>query len=419
MRARIWLLIGFLAVIAAATFVTILLLSLNESRKLNVGDVVPNICENAEPVTSFDVTIRIEEDSSAPWDKSVRKISIEGEDSSVSWIVTGLAIPLVEWVRKGDSFYIRTIDDDGEWEVHEGGDPIDLSELFPSLGDNPVCPEVGGFLVVGEEDVDDIKVMHYASLGFHDVAGTSAQDIFADVATWFRGEKKSAAYELWVSEGGQLLQHKAVTHRLKQTDREREVYTLHTTTRVSGVGEPNTITAPAKASTPRPRASNRDYCITLPSDYDVTVTGHVPYGKVHWESRVSGDDEHRRYMELAPQGILVVRAEEIRKNGVLYTRENPDDDSINFGEWVSQDGEFQAETPPCSQAGVGQSSSSSSGADEGTKNQKYWFDPDGFPTRGQITITPPDATDPSIELDYVYSGWGEPNVISAPDVSSP
>ena len=240
--------------------------------------------------------------------------------------------------------------------------------------------------------------------------------------------ESSSTYEIWVDKTGQLVQHRYVLDERVWPGEQRPDVVTETLSVISGVGEPNFVTAPIATPTPKPTLDPdtsiedyfAEYCISIPSDYDFTVTSPLPGSGLRWDGRVSGEDSHIQYKWATPEGIFVVRAEEIRKDGVLYTRDSLDDDPTNLGEWSSHGEGFSSSALGCIPQGVQYFTTSIFLSDEeGTEKNEYWLDADGLPTRLRKTVTLPNATGPYIVIDFVYSGYGEPNVITAPDVSSP
>ena len=89
--------------------------------------------------------------------------------------------------------------------------------------DNPLCPEIGPVARVDEEMVNEIGTDHYR------LTEIGADDGLLDI-TW----------DYWVNDDGQLLK----TQQLITLTGNTEAGQVAITTEISGVGEPNTITAP-------------------------------------------------------------------------------------------------------------------------------------------------------------------------------
>ena len=209
----------------------------------DVSHVIPGICERPESVTSYDVNIHMRETDpfgSGRWITSDKTLMVDGNDFYGIWFLDELhKDPLVEWIRKDGLGYIRTVDDE-HWELLEN-EPSSEPPV-PTLGENPVCPDMSGYQLVDEEVKDGIKVLHYANFKDRNLPNKTAEAVFADMSSG--GNKEVEGQENWIAEGGQLLLFKSVTHKLKTENDERRTSTTHRTFTIFNIDEPNTITVP-------------------------------------------------------------------------------------------------------------------------------------------------------------------------------
>ena len=112
------------------------------------------------------------------------------------------------------------------------------SPLMEVQSANPLCPEIGPVATVGEETVATVGEHHYRLTA----TGVGAPD----GPTGQVGENtyispgQDMTWDYWLNEDGQLLKMQQVITLTGNTDAGQ----LMITTEISGVGEPNEITAP-------------------------------------------------------------------------------------------------------------------------------------------------------------------------------
>ena len=167
------------------------------------------------------------------------------------------------------------------------------------------------------------------------------------------------------------------------------------------------------------------------TDYDTVTTITTPGGTVQITASFSGDDDHHRFRIPAASGTLVAQLEDIRKDGVLYTRETEANDPNTFKAWGSHGSGFKSDHFVCfsdeqaasarSRAtalpggGQGQhiTSTVQNREDNLTETHEFWLDTTGKPTRAMRTITP-SGSGSGTASNITYSGFGQPNTITAP-----
>ena len=175
------------------------------------------------------------------------------------------------------------------------------------------------------------------------------------------------------------------------------------------------------------------------SDYDVaySIADTQEEGALTIEAQVSGDDMRQVLSYPTPLGVAI--DETIRKDGVTYTRYNTEDDPVSFSDWriahMATSKLMLCFDPEIFIDGVVQEGSSYerryssiSTSHEDTTVHEFWVDHSGRPSRLRITVTFPnegamdggttgtsdDAASRQIVITETYSGFGEPNVITAP-----
>ena len=184
--------------------------------------------------------------------------------------------------------------------------------------------------------------------------------------------------------------------------------------------------------------------------YDVAYTAVNTEGTLTIEVRVSGGNRHEVYTGKTTDGTIVARGEIIRKDGVMYSRENIEDTPNTLGNWEIVGRNMSSVEPlPCFAPetfvdGRPQGSSSSERHYSSTSTQpelpgesvlrELWVNVDGRPVRGRTTYTydvsdgsevsgassgTADETPSRVVVDEVYSGFGETNVITAPTLPTP
>lgn len=152
----------------------------------------------------------------------------------------------MEYILVGGVFYSREFLPGlyQEWTTLDAsaGNPLDI------LGDDPTCPdltELTAFNALGEERLDGVLVRHFES------------------APWDRSALSdgitegtiSRSYEFWVDATGRLVQFKESVHERYRYDQDGPLQDtrIQYVYKISGIGEPNVITAPT-LPTPTPVA---------------------------------------------------------------------------------------------------------------------------------------------------------------------
>lgn len=175
------------------------------------------------------------------------------------------------------------------------------------------------------------------------------------------------------------------------------------------------------------------------SDYDKTSVGTTDVDQFTATSSISGNNGHVTLSIYEPDGTtLILQVETILENGVLYRRESVALNHDTFGDWsIWRTGASSDLTLPCfgadtSAAGGSATIQGSSGSPERrivwkteetydgiTTQHVLWVDSTGRLVRGEIVEIPYDAAAGSssggkVVLEETYSGFGEPNIITAP-----
>ena len=168
------------------------------------------------------------------------KGSVSGKDYYVT--NTDYNDQVLEIRQVGNNVYWRQ-GTDGAW-TQRGVQPRIPHDVL-GLGETPICPDVTNVIQKGEEDLDGVKTIRYVS---GDVDGSEKAALESD--SDFQGSKYIYFHEHWIDTGGLLAQHRAQIYLLQQNDPEtkvtgRNVSEVFKLTRFFGIGEPNTITAPA------------------------------------------------------------------------------------------------------------------------------------------------------------------------------
>ena len=211
---------------------------------------------------------------------------------------------------------------------------------------------------------------------------------------------------------------------------------------------PEPTATPTPAATPEPtptRASAavsaeeavRASCNLMTTPYDATTTASAPGEEWRWEVRYSGADRHEVQTIAAPDDTLIFRIEQIIKDRTRYYRESTAENPGVYGEWfVMETNVPQSLSLPCLEPSSFERGASGSysephytswmflSEEEGSVRNEYWADSTGRPIRALRTFYPPDAEESGGTraasdtgtgvLEFTYSGFGEPNIITAP-----
>ncbi len=191
--------------------------------------------------------------------------------------------------------------------------------------------------------------------------------------------------------------------------------------------------------TPSAQVDEHDPCAYLDEPFDVVGTASTDEWSQRYEMQFSGEDKFlRQEVWRLPSNEMWYQEENIYKDGVKYVRHSTPDTPDTLGEWWSAGTGFSGRaTLPCldrpQQQSGARGASGGSGSDEpaytshesisdeeGSAKEEIWVDGNGRPTRMRVTIfekdeLPPPAPIPTQQtFNYVFSGFGEANVITAP-----
>ncbi len=188
---------------------------------------------------------------------------------------------------------------------------------------------------------------------------------------------------------------------------------------------PASIPAPALLST-------SETCNLMETPYDVLVIATAAeVGEERAEIRHSGSDQHILSTYFDMDGVLIGKSEVIIKDRTRYYRESTKDNPDVYGNWrITQTNVPRSPPPPCLDPSRFDESASSSSdephltreiflsEEEGAMRGEYWADSAGRPVRERRTFFPPEYdgvthTDTAV-MEFTYSGYGEPNIITAP-----
>ena len=175
-------------------------------------------------------------------------------------------------------------------------------------------------------------------------------------------------------------------------------------------------------------------CNSMIGSYDTLAIATSQEENWRWESRHSDIDRHLTLTVTDAHGAVLGRAESITKDGVMYSRETADASGV-YGEWaivainMPPDLSLPCLGPPSAfEAGDSNSpdephyvSHTFLSEEEGTVKSEFWVDSNGQPTRARRTFYSPDGDVNASSngagvgvVDFTYSGYGEPNIITAP-----
>ena len=199
-----------------------------------------------------------------------------------------------------------------------------------------------------------------------------------------------------------------------------------------------TVVPPAVSETPllngpgkSTQVSAAEACNLMDTPHDTLATASAPGEEWGWEIRDSGPDRHIAATITDPEGVLLGKYESIIKDRTKYYRESTPSNAEVYGEWlvVGTDLHRSFSLPCLDPSGFEEGTSGSSdepdytserflSEEEGDTRDEYWADSTGRPTRARRTIFPPEYdgisnTETGV-MEFTYSGYGEPNVITAP-----
>ena len=120
-----------------------------------------------------------------------------------------------------------------------------------SLGPNPICPQLLDF-----EHIEDV-MLNGAIVGRYELRSSNEErtieDSDAPLTDWILQQMNDPSnprrtllnLELWIDEGGQLVQYREALHTAINAPDEKFDFTIDNLIEISGVGEANIITAPS------------------------------------------------------------------------------------------------------------------------------------------------------------------------------
>lgn len=137
-----------------------------------------------------------------------------------------------------------------------------------------------------------------------------------------------------------------------------------------------------------------------------------------------------------PDGALIGKYETIVVERTRYYRETLFDDPSRYGEWRIVDTNAPLTVPlPCLDTSTFEEGATGLAEphytrarylseEEGEVREEFWADSNGRPTRATRTFYPPDEEGASgasenATMTFTYSGYGDPNTITAPTVVNP
>ena len=185
--------------------------------------------------------------------------------------------------------------------------------------------------------------------------------------------------------------------------------------------------------------TEHDPCAYLDEPFDVVSTASNETMEETAEMRFSGHDKYLlRTIRNRPDNSVLFKQERIYKDGTLYIRNTEDDPNV-FGDWeIAGTGASGRATLPCLLPASSYARSADTPPDaphhvshtflsdqRGSLQEEYWVDDLGRPTRSRQTFYPPDAdsregsgdrsaSEASGVVNFTFSGFSEPNIITAP-----
>ena len=230
--------IVLLAVAAAAIAGAAWRLVIDNPPTLSAHAIVEKACSRMETVDSFDVrsTLTVSNVGSTTPDRTARyDVRVSGGDfHMVATLQEFNTVQTIEFFGVSGTVYAHEVGSD-EWEV---SDEFQLGDLHPTIpGVDALCPELGHTVRVGEEMLDSTPVEHFRSTASQDIGPVGNVD---DPSSSSSPMAFEFVQDLWVDSTGQLTQTKLVQTVAVDGEKGRaEMLSV-----ISGVGEPNVITAP-------------------------------------------------------------------------------------------------------------------------------------------------------------------------------
>ena len=207
---------------------------------LNNGECVPEEHQDSYDISSV---------STAPTHNWVYDIRVSGEDyhMRVSQMEEGGTI--TEFLGVNGVTYGRT--EGVGWERLEQHFSLrSFIKIHPIDGSSALCPEINSAVEIGEDIVEESLTNRYRII--EQSAGNLGP--VANVDGSLTGPLVSRTWDIWVQPDGRLVQTKLVADYAATAN--YAAFQAEVTTIISGIGEPNTITAPTLPTpTPTPTAT--------------------------------------------------------------------------------------------------------------------------------------------------------------------
>ena len=212
---------------------------LDDEPQVSAQEAVERACADTVDLDSYDLltTMKIEQDGLALDGSLTLKVSVEGKDFQMENIDPE--------GRKNEAIRVDGVDyekpnpwGDG-WAVSKTTF-ADVTAFLGHLGESPACPELGPVTRKGEEEIDGVKVTVYTAT---DAAGLDKAAL-EKMDTSFDGERHAKEHKYWIDESGLMVRYWEDRYTLSQYEGSRALLRFTFTTKISGVGEANTITAP-------------------------------------------------------------------------------------------------------------------------------------------------------------------------------
>ena len=207
-----------------------------QAPQVSAQELLFNACERTAE-TDFDVLMTIHGGFDDTITTVTYDVQVSGEDIYMQVTVGELMgeILYVDGVR-----YVR--EPGGAWVVEPRG-RASVSGMLggfesPLESDNSLCPEIGPGARVGEKTVSEVGEDHYR-LTATGVGAPDGPTGRVDENTYI-SPGQDMTWDYWLNEDGQLLKMQQLITLTGKTDAGQ----VAITTVISGVGEPNTITAP-------------------------------------------------------------------------------------------------------------------------------------------------------------------------------
>ncbi len=220
---------------AVVALASIAFISCDPATTVAAQVAVEESCSQMSAITDLDVTTHMtyhDPEETPRTINAVFDVEVSGDDWQVFMTF-----------KEGDTFLgtieARSVDgasyyreDDAPWRTD-----LPVGGLgFPYAADSQ-CPILGPVAQVGEESIDGVSVTHFTFSVDEGVGPVGDVDDFGDDY----GEDTFEDWDIWIDDTGTLIQTKRT---LVATSDDGSKHTTELTSKFSGIGEPNFITAP-------------------------------------------------------------------------------------------------------------------------------------------------------------------------------